>query len=359
MAMGMPEINIVFKSAAAADAEKSKAGRLAMILLDAAQLSSRSFTVRDMADVPSSLSAVNRAYIEQALLGGRAKPVRILVYVLAATAEDLEDALDYFATQNFDYMVGPVDCSAAQATEIKTWIRARRDTYHEIYKAVLPNCAADDEAIVNFTAAGIKVGATTYDAAGYCSRVAGILAGTPLQNSATYAILDEVTDCTRLTPEEMDTAVNAGKLILYSNGRKVRLGRAVNSLNTTTSDKGAAFKKVKIVSVVDTITSHLRELIEDNYIGKYPNSYDNKMVLKTAITDYLDEMARQEIVHSYTMDLDVQAIKAYLEDHGTDTSEMTEAEIRHAPTGTYVGFAGTATIYDDIEDVDVTIAFTV
>ena len=76
--------------------------------------------------------------------------------------------------------------------------RYRDNNEHKIL-AILPNCDADHEGIINFTTNGIVSGDKTYTAAKYCSRIAGILAGTPLTISATYAPLNELDDCERKT----------------------------------------------------------------------------------------------------------------------------------------------------------------
>lgn len=77
--------------------------------------------------------------------------------------------------------------------------------------------------------------------------------GTPMTISCTYAPLPEVSDVGRLTREAMDAAVDAGKFILFHDGEKVKVARGVNSLQTTTQDKGDAWKKIKMVEVMDMI----------------------------------------------------------------------------------------------------------
>lgn len=70
-------------------------------------------------------------------------------------------------------------------------------------KAVLPDTASDHEGIINFVATNIKVGTTTYKTGGmYASRIAGILAGTPADCSATYAPLPEVTGVSEPFPKK-------------------------------------------------------------------------------------------------------------------------------------------------------------
>ena len=76
----------------------------------------------------------------------------------------------------------------------KKQVKTMRDSKRMKVKAVLPNIAADHEGIINFTTGDIVVGDKTYTAGQYCSRIAGILAGTPLNVSSTYFVLSEVDD---------------------------------------------------------------------------------------------------------------------------------------------------------------------
>lgn len=94
-------------------------------------------------------------------------------------------------------------------------------------------------------------------------------------------------DFEKKTTAEMDEAINKGELILYHDGEKVKVARAVNSLVTTTKEKGGSFKKIKIVDAMHMIHDDIKKTAEDSYLGKYANSYDNKCLLITAIQAYL------------------------------------------------------------------------
>lgn len=354
--MGLPNINISFSTAADNAIRRSQKGVVAIILKDAA--ANGSHTVTREADIPATLSATNQAYISRALIGYVTPPKKVLVYVLATDAIDLSAALDYFETvvSEIDYLVGPPDTDTDDATEVATWIAAMRDDSFTP-KAVLPDADADSEAIVNFTTDGIVVGGTTYTSAQYCSRIAGLLAGTPMTISSTYAPLAEVSNVTRLTKTAMDTAIDAGEFIIFHDGVKVKVGRGVNSLTTTTDSKGAAFKKIKIVEAVDMIQKDIKTTAQDSYIGRYANSYDNKVLLITAIKTYLTGLETAGILRSGSsvIDIDLAAQETYLQGQGVDTSEMTDQEIKMANTGDQVFLKATVSILDAIEDIDLDI----
>lgn len=351
----MPKINITFASKAASFIARSEKGVVMLILRDDA-LGGRTYAIADTTEIPEGLSAANQTQIKLALLGYVNPPKKALVYVLSEEGS-LTDALKWAATQNFDYICGAADCTASEAETIASWIKSERANSFAIYKAVLPDCAADSEGVVNFTASNIQTADGTYSAAEYCARIAGLLAGTPMRISSTYASLPEVTDVDRLTLAEQDEAVGAGKYILWSDGLHVLTGRAVNSLQTTTDTKGDQFKKIKLVEIMDMIGQDIRSTIRTDYIGKYANTYANKMLLVAAVRGYMQDLEAEALINSgWTLDLDTAAQKAWLEANGTDTSEMTTQEIREADTGSHVFLAMACKPLDAIEDVDLAIS---
>ena len=155
----------------------------------------------------------------------------------------------------------------------------------------------------------------------------------------------------------MDAAVDAGKFILFHDGEKVKVARGVNSLQTTTQDKGDAWKKIKMVEVMDMIQTDIRTTAQDAYIGKYANSYDNKCLLVTAIKGYLVGLEQSGILQagSSSVGIDLAAQEAYLQSVGTDTSKMSQQEIKEANTADKVFLEASIKILDAIEDISLNI----
>lgn len=353
--MGLPKVEISFRTAAAAAVKRSKKGVVGIILRDANQSAGGAWRMTGASDIPSALGADNKGCIERAFAGYISPPREVLAFVLGAD-EELSAALAHFATVEADYLCGPPACTEGEAGEIAAWVKGRR-AQNSTVKAVLPNQAADTDGVVNFASEGIRAGGSTYTAAGYCSRVAGLIAGTPMTISCTYAPLPEVTDVARLSPEEMDAAIDQGKLMLYHDGEKVKIARGVNSLVTTTRDKGEAFKKLKLVETVDMLGRDIRRTAEDSYIGKYSNSYDNKCLLITAIKGYLETLEAEGILDpgKSTVGIDLTAQENYLKSTGVDTAALSEQEIKEANTADRVFLAAGIKILDAIEDISLDI----
>ncbi len=356
--MGLPSIDINFRNMAQTSLRRSQRGVVAAIIKDSAEGMSGAFVLTADSQIPTGLSAVNKDYLEKIFIGYDNKPSKVIVYILGSDAEDLSEALDYMAGQSLNYLVGPADCTSEEAQQICTWVKVQRADKHTP-KAVLPKTAADDEGVINFTTEEIKVGESTYSTAAYCGRIAGLLATTPLTGSCTYAVLPEVTSVKVLTDAEKDTAVDDGQFILFYDGEKVKVGRGVNSLVTTGDSKNASYKKIKIVDAVDLMQDNLRLLIQDNYIGKYRNIYDNKCLLVTAIKEYFAQMEIGGVLLAgkSVVAIDIGAQEAYLKDNGIDTSAMNEQNIKTADTGSHVFLTATVGIPDTIEDVNLEITF--
>lgn len=355
--MGLPNISINFKSMAAAAIARSQKGVVGLILKDAnTEAQNSGYVIRSTADIPAALDAGNRAYIERALVGYINPPRAIRAFVLPHDAADLTAGLAHFATVEVDYLCGPPECTSAEAAAIAAWVKSRRAA-HSIVKAVLPKMAADSEGIVNVAAEGAVISGDTLTTAALCSRIAGLIAGTPMTISCTYAPLPEITDIARLSREEMDSAIDAGQFLLYHDGEKVKVARGVNSLVTTTQDKGEAFRKIKVVEVIDMIENDIRRVCEDSYIGKYANSYDNKCVLISAIKGYFEglEMAGLLDAGKSVCEIDIAAQASYLKSRGVDTLSMSAQELKQANTDDQVFIACSVKILDVIEDISINV----
>lgn len=352
--MGLPNLSIVFKTQAAATIAQNGRGVVGVMVRDTT--ATGGYTLPESKEIPAGLGEDNQKYISNAMIGYIDRPRKVLLYVLSTEAEDLSGALDWFGANVPDYLVGPPDTSSEEADAIVDWVKARRQE-NLIPKAVLPNKAADNEAIINFTTEEILAGGKTYTTAQYCSRMAGLIAGTPLNIACTNAPLTEVEKVKALGREAMDEAIDAGQLIIWFDGQKVKVGRGVNSFQHTTADKSAIFKKIKIVELVDLIQRDIRIAVEDGYIGKYPNTYDNKLLLISAILGYFKELEADDLLvrDASTVDIDVAAQTTYLQSQGVDVSAMDEMAIRKANTQDQVFLTASISVLDAIEDIKLVI----
>ncbi len=356
--MGLPQLTFSLEKAASTVAARTSRGTVALIIRDSK--ANGVHAVYQESDIPSALGADNIAYIKRAMTGHINRPSVVYVSVIA-TAAEIATGFNALATYSYDYLCGPSDITAADATALAALVKAQRKLRY-IGKAVLPNTAADDEGVINFVSSGIVAGSTTYAAAAYCSRIAGILAGTPADCSATYAVLSEVTGVTATSSP--DDAVEAGKLFILDDGRVRKLSRAVTSKVTLAATEPAALKKIKMTAAIDLIRYYAMTTVEDEYLGKCANSYDNKCILLTALRSYLGTLEGSGVLKSGSSGarLDADAARSYLvkqaEDAG-DTDEVTriralsdEAVVKE-DTGSYVFLNLYGWVLDAMEDFNI------
>ena len=349
MGKGLPNIIIEFTQKASTAIKRGERGVVAVMVIEEVDVTTVT-KIDDVLQIPESLTDENKAYVERVFLGGK-NPVK---YVHLIQTDSVANGLPKLDTIRFDYLAAPHEITSEEATEVATYVKTLRDSKGKKVKAVLPNTAADHEGIINFVTSDIVVGNQTYTAAEYCSRIAGILAGTPLNVSSTYFVLGEVDDVPKFTKSEMDAKIDAGELVLYHDGEKVKIAREVNSLQDANNLKGDAYKSIKLVDTMDLIHNDIHTTCEDVYIGKYPNNYDNKCLLIVAIKTYLESLRDDEILdNDITVGVDLEAQRNWLRDNGADVSEMSEQEIKEANTKSEVFITGSYHILYAIEDIAV------
>ena len=378
--LGMPSVNISFIEAGIEAIERSQRGIVALILEESAgniaklltehtdddgntiAAITNPFTIYTSDDIPSELTDDNQDYLTKCLMGYTKTPYRIKVWLQATNSERDDDAdkfaatLSLLATERWDYLAIPT-IATAQLESVAVWLKSNRENKFKRSKVVLPGYDGDYEGIVNFSNTVVKTASKTYTGAQYTPRIAGLIAGTPMIISATYAPLSEVVDCDRYTLDENDAKVNRGEFFIWYDGEKFKMSRAMNSLVTTTQGKLEAYQTIKSVDVMDMIYDDIKKTAQDSYIGKYTNDYDNKQLLISAIYGYFRELENGRLLQKdYSrVDIDVEAVKTYQIKHGLYTMEqladMSDLEIKKLDTKKIVYLTATIKILDAMEDI--------
>ena len=385
--LGMPSVNIAFIEAGIEAIQRSQRGIVALLLEEDADTVTKlltdhtgsdgkttikaiknPFTVYTTDDIPDELSDDNKDYITKALIGYVKSPYRVKVYLMDkvtdetknASADKFADALKTLATDRWDYLAIPTIVTA-QCESVATWLKTNRENKGKRSKVVLPGYAADYEGVINFSNTKIVTASKTYTGAQYTPRIAGLIAGTPLTISATYAPLSEVIDCDRYTEDENDEKVNNGEFFIWYDGEKFKMSRAMNSLVTTTQGKLEAYQTIKSVDIMDAIYDCIKKTAQDSYIGKYTNDYDNKQLLISAIMGYFKELEDGRLLQKdYSeVDINVEKVKTYQLEHGLYTKEeladMDDLAIKKLDTKKQVLLTAKIKILDAMEDIDLPI----
>ena len=380
MDLKMPNVFVSFTEKGITAIERSKRGVIAMIFL-VNNPSDDVATIYTVDDIPEDWSDYKKEQVKLALKGYQTTPRKIMVYECQAEQEittpvldkegretsetkteiieaDFNNVLQKLEVTYFNWLVIP-GIDEKYTDEIATWIKGMRTTKDTEVCAVLPNCAADNEGIVNFTNTTIKTKDKEYSTADYCARIAGIIAGTPATISCTYAPLPEVVEVEQYTKEQMDAKVGNGEFFLFNDGEKIKVARGVTSFVSTIQGKGEDFKKIKLIELMDMIHYDIKKTAHDSYIGKYANSYDNRCLLITAINGYLHTLETEGLLEKGRNNcyVDIEAVKNWRESNGLNTRDelesMKEIQIKELNLHDNVFLACDLSMFDAIENITV------
>lgn len=364
---GLPWVLIDFKTKAATAIARSARGIVAMILHNETEDTQKMYRIDDVSDIPEK--GLSEKSIELIKLCLKGTPARILLYTIPdstveGAANSIASTLKKLGYVKWNYLCAP-DSTFQEHEDIASWIKSMSENKDKTYKAVLANNKGDHECIINLTTDAIKVQTdmdednnpvyTTYDATTYTARIAGVLAGLPLDRSATYYSLPEVVSVEQY--EDPDEAVKNGELILIDeeDGNGVKIARGVNSFTSFTKEKGAAYRKIKIVEGVHMVKDDLRDTFKSYYAGAYINHYRNKMLFCAAVDVYFNNLKGNVLDPDGKNNIDINEEwqRNYAKLQGEDTSKMTAMEIRKYNTGDTLALTGDVKFVDAMENLQI------
>lgn len=235
------------------------------------------------------------------------------------TNADYIKATEAFETQDFHVLTLDGVTDAALRTSIVAWVKRVRsegkgiiatlggtsaeDTASDaVNKAIARSMACDYEGIVN-VGTGAKMNGKEYSSSQVAAWVAGLIAGQSLKESTTYAVAPFEDVTRRWTRSEQEQGVQNGVFLLVHDGRKVKVLRGVNSLNTLVEGKNRGWKKIRKIRVIDQINSDLQKTAEDHYIGKVNNTEEGRLALISAGKQYLQTLALENVIESTGFDV--------------------------------------------------------
>ncbi|WP_231929037.1 phage tail sheath subtilisin-like domain-containing protein [Brevibacillus sp. SKDU10] len=256
----------------------------------------------------------------------------MLVYTMPKeqTAEAFIEMRDSFDTRTFNVFAydGAVDSAEIDATV--AWVkRNRTEGKHFVY--VTGGTAADDadpkvgnarsKKIADSYVANLIVGGVVngkeYPSCEYATYIAGLIAGTPINKSITYARLplDDVNK--RLTNAQINEALEAGSLVLVHNGDYVIVEKGQLT-------SGAKIRKIRGRQAINT---DIVKTAASDYIGKIDNNRDGQAALIAAIKAYLELLGKSNVLEDPVVTLDPEfeskgdAVYLYIAYIETDSME--------------------------------------
>ena len=354
--MGLPVISVEFKKLAATATTRSTRGVLAVILQDATSgvaWASKAYTTLD--DVKSGeFSEANYAILARAF---KASPYQVIAVRVGSdgTMETAQAILDNL-TYNWVCAV-PANFQSGLVTYVKSINTPRR--VRKVKAVVYNQAEADDMHVVNVANATVtETGSSeTVAMTDYLPRIAGILAACPMDQSVTYAALDDLAEAAAVS--NLDTAIDKGNLCLFRDDNVIRIARGVNTLQTVEGDITEDMKKITVVEGMDLIQEDIIRTFKTYYLGKKKNTADNQALFIADILTYLNTLAEETVISKddpITAEVDVAAMRKAWEGAGVSTADLTDAQIKKKTFRSNVFVAARAHILDAMEDM--TLVFT-
>ena len=225
---------------------------------------------------------------------------KVYVYDLAANGT-VADAIKALETYEFNVLCAYTDVTDdvnSYITAIKEW----RDDYGKKCQVVVYNQnAPDHEGVINVVSTVSDDGAPEYALTAW---VAGAEAGCKVNESCTNKLYNgEYSVVTNKTQKELEACIEAGQIAFHLVYGDVRLLEDVNSLTSTTADKGEDFKSNQTIRVIDQIANDIAKLFNTKYLGRIPNNPSGRISLWADIVAHHKELEEINAIESFDSSL--------------------------------------------------------
>lgn len=207
---------------------------------------------------------------------------KVYVYDLGADgAKEVSDAINALEAYDFNVLCA-YTATAEDVTAYITAVKGWRDEMGKKCQVVVYNqTKPDHEGVINVVSkvATDDAHESVVDHA-LVAWVAGAEAGCAINESCTNMLYDgEYTVVTDKTQTQLEQCLKDGQIAFHLVYGDVRLLEDINSLTTTTVDKGDDFKYNQTIRVVDQIANDIARLFNTKYLGKIPNNESGRVSL--------------------------------------------------------------------------------
>lgn len=357
MAIGLPNIEIIFRQLAVSAIERSGRGIVALIVKDDTDASFDIVEYKNTTQVQTSkFTPENVQFIKDCFLG---TPSKVIVVRVDTNEQDtLAMALKALGVKRFNW-IGFANGTTAEHQELSTFVKSQEVLGKTIKAVVYKTTITDCMHVVNFMndtityKDGDVAERTTCSGNLLVSRILGLLAGNKMDCSATYKIIAELQSVSEF--EDVESKIDNGGFCLINDDEDVRVGRAVNSLTTLSSTVTEDMKKIVIVESMDIIKDDITSTFRKSYIGKYKNRYDNQVLFISAVKSYFKTLANEEVLdnaYDNSVDVDVEAQRlAWTSIGKIEAEDWDEATVKANTFRSNVYLAGNVKILDAMEDL--------
>ena len=221
---------------------------------------------------------------------------KVYVYDLGTT-KDADDAIAALEAYEFNVLCAYTS-TAADVTAYITAVTNWRDTMGKKCQVVVYNqTTPNHEGVINVVSTVSDTGA---DAFALVAWVAGAEAGCKVNASCTNMLYDgEYTITCDKTQAQLESCITNGQIAFHLVYGDVRLLEDVNSLTTTTVDKGEDFKYNQTIRVIDQIANDIAKLFNTKYLGRIPNNASGRASFWADVVKHHNELANLGAIEAF------------------------------------------------------------
>src|SRR5690554_4845287 len=314
-----PGLYVNFRDAALASISGGSRGTVAIPIFTytgGTAESGKFYTVENVTDGIDLVGNANATPITRVLEGG-AKEVLVYAVPELIIPEDASvqyaNLRDAYSVQDFNVFVYPTVIDDLEQTATKAWVaNCRKEGKHFIYVAGgdaesdaditegnARSVLLKDEYIVNLVTGVVLADGTEVQSADYAPYIAGLIAGTPINKSITYAELPVADVTKRLKNSEIKAALTSGSLVIVKDGNRVIIEQGITT-NSDETERG----KIRKTRARQAIATDIPRTARERYIGKVDNNPAGQAALISAIKLYLETMENNNVLTEPTVALD-------------------------------------------------------
>lgn len=341
--IGMPKIKISFRQVVRDTAERSERGSVYLIIRDGTDGAEGVHSYKRASALRADQSKYtddNYQYIADALAAG---PSEVVVVAIGADAE-IGGALDTIDKMGTSGRITVADGDADDYAALIAFAKSAEEEEIGWHVLTYGEGGSDCKHVENLSSkiVGNVVWRDsergTTGGVDFLPRLAGILSACNVERSATMYEVTDLSDVAAAEAAEgqsapdIETEINAGNLCLFNDHGTIRIARGVNTLQTVNdTDSTDDMRWIDVVETIDLMRDEIRDLFREQYLGKRKNSADNQANFVGELISMMSDFAKQDILDGdfdNTASVDADAMRTYWEAAGTDTSGMTDDEVK-------------------------------
>lgn len=228
---------------------------------------------------------------------------KVVVYNL--TNEDASLAAGLTALEAYEFnVIVTASTEASDVTAVVTRVKNWRDNLGKKCQAVVYNHAVEGDlntiATINVASKVIVESGSAYTESGLVYWVAGAMAGCAVNKSCTNMLYDgELTIDVAYSQSELQSMLDAGKIVFHLVYGDVRMLEDVNSLVTPDSDQNYDFKYNQTIRVIDQIANDIAYLFNTKYLGRIQNNASGRISLWNDIVSHHKQLETMGAIEGF------------------------------------------------------------